>query len=569
MGFGSRQVRLHTTTSFHYISSRGLCMGRVMTDLRGASVVILVPDTTKCFLALCPTYILTASAGTKISVSVDGSVNVSGPGTICLQVNDSTREPESFMRQIFRDNNLDGWNVVASDAQRQFVVFSSAPSTVYPAHVIGIPLWSTYHLKPVLKLASSSLAHGIEQPGLEEFAVIRRDESQLHIFNLGPAASRMIYLEFDTAGNDFVITPIYRLHIKKSHILRGCWGAAALIQHRSIPAPFLPCNPNTLPTPPPSPPLPQIVSIVAGPSMDNLTLSSVEEIRHESHERPEGPDQTELQAEPHISLGKDPTSSVPREVNVWVFRYIVASFNALIRILFGHILWSHRTKRSSSQVKEQSQNKVNTTSLTNDVVENAAVSKNGFQQQQQQTKEQISSNETPAADTTTVTKINTESTEQSSDYPDLLAPTHDVELGHFCPSTSLDKGTDNFYAELLLSAQDHLGRVGYKLGSVDIVLIPLPSEDATSENLIDHAAASTDTSPSLKTELEGAVSSIDERGPLTCTFTQLQTFFANPGHSERLNPITFISYLVRYQLALGANGNNKSISISSPLEGGV
>lgn len=562
---------------------------RLITDLIDASVVFFVPNIPGYFPALYPSYVLTTSSNANISVSMDGAVNVSGSGNLMLQVNNPLQDPKMLIQKIFHEHNLDGWNILASDTQRQLVAFSSPLSTIHPIRAVIIPLWSSNQLKPLLGMEASNLIKVAAKAGVKEFIVIPRNEEQVHMFNVPATAwekTRTMQFDFDSAGNDFTITPIYRLHLNKDeNLLRSNWGAAILNHHRTVQVHGLLGREDTLPTPPPSTSLTQVLQASAS------VLNSVEHGENVGNPpqklvaRPEGLNQPKPDLYSHHCVRKEPTSPIPRGGLSWAFICLFASINAIFKFFCGLILvppmYVIKPFLEGRDAGETSKKTLETSPSINHIDVDSKIKGDSEDllldeiapEENPVDAEDTVPNQTP--DTNALAKSRVQSTEWNSEEPDLLASKtvglvhRNVQLCDSFSSAVSDTESNIFYAEILSPDT--------KTASVDIVLLPLPAPDATGEDLASNeVAAFTDTSASfLQARFQGAVTFIDEDGPLVCTAAQLPSFFANPcegpnprnKHAERSNPINFISYLIRYQL--GWQGRNKGklmISISSPLE---
>jgi len=319
-----------------------------ISNLTNASILFVVPRIQQQKSpALQPTVIMVASPGLFITVAPEGSITMSGSGTVILRKYDMHLDMQTFLEEIMDYSKLDGWKSLFCDPKTRTIVLASSGMR-HPISAAVIPLWSAR--EALVRLELSKLVEAFSDP-VKEFVLFSSYNLQMHIFKEDADRSQDVLLKFDATHGEFTLSPIIRLgppdHPPR---IKRIWASAILSPYSIVPSPFASGDP--LPTPPPSPHLLPIARLsqpsnssidTAISSVDTLPLDTDLPVPRPEKELGKASDslQPSLSPSPLSLVRQPPPPPQPRSLFQFLVRSIFASVTFFFRFFF-RILWSRK-----------------------------------------------------------------------------------------------------------------------------------------------------------------------------------------------------------------------------------
>jgi hypothetical protein len=322
-----------------------------VSDLKKAALLFFVPRSQPSAITLLPAYVFSASPGSSLTLSADGHITASGSGTLLFQANEGHLEPLTFIRRILSHAELDGWNILPSDADSKAILLTT-PKEKLPIKAVTVPLWHSKGLIRPMYLDTTTLS---DMLGSTEFSIFSPDNMRIHLFTVDPHATgkkQMVALQSDSTGNDFVISPIYTLRDYQAATDKKpatIWKTVILSPYHVQDFPS--DDSGILPTPPPSPQLKSIACLShAHPSSDTAS-SSVPSLPSDTCISLQstvtiGNDEPETLPSPNSAVNPDNDSfTVQKPSNLPSSQSLVAMFRSLFYSIFFSVyllFWGHR-----------------------------------------------------------------------------------------------------------------------------------------------------------------------------------------------------------------------------------
>ena len=281
---------------------------------------------------------MSASSNSSISISSEGRITASGPGTILLHVNNITSEAGLLFRQIISRSKLDQWSPLSLNFKSNIIALAS-PSSQYPHQVVVIPFWSSQHIQLPVNPANFFSDKSKRDP--IAVAVFASPTSRIH--RLDKEIDTEICLQLgplDATSTDFhfFACPFYRLRHPATRDY-STWGVAVLTPHKRAAMPLFSEPSSILPTPPPSPHLPPI------PSPSQLPSASEVDNTSPAVSLVVPPDESANNDEAYAKILPIPSvaTNLPRPENlvslfITIFAALKSFFKLIFKILLGPIL---------------------------------------------------------------------------------------------------------------------------------------------------------------------------------------------------------------------------------------
>jgi hypothetical protein len=491
------------------------------------SIFFLIPNSQRDSVTLNPTYVMSASPNSSITISSEGRITASGPGKILLQVNNIASEAGLFIQQIISRSKLDRWSLLSFNAKRNIIALAF-PSAQDPHQVVVIPLWSSQNIELPLnpaksfpdKTKSDAIAMAIFPSSRSGIHVLDREIDDEVCLQLGP-------LDATSTDSHFSVCPVYRLQRPATKNYRN-WAVAILTPHKRASTQL-----GILPTPPPSPHLRPI------PNLSQLPASAVDNMSPA----------VALVAPPDESANNDETCGeispepvVPSAAKISplpLFTYIFASFKSFFRLFFriflGAILpLGFDNGKANFQVQNEDFSR-------GDLDQSHRVpGDSGTEELMPPEQEDVESSPISSESTVDVTPSRTQ---------------------FKTPSRALHMPEAAFYVEL---QYNECQEEGSTTATVEIVFMPLPSQLSSNRD-VDPVFATPQPNP--KEGLERAVRFLDG-SVAPSRLREVDVFFHDTSAG---GPVTRKSscYILQYQFDAVSLKKGKVISILPPAESGV
>lgn len=502
---------------------------------------------------------MSASPDSSITISSEGRITASGPGTILLQVNNIASEAGLFIRQIISRSKLDRWNLLSFNSKRNIIALAF-PSVQDPRQVVVISLWSSQNIQLPLNPANSfpdtsksdAVAMVIFASSRSGIHVLDREIDDEVCLQLGP-------MDATSADFHFSVSPVYRLQHPATKICRN-WAVAILTPHNRDLTPLFSNQLGILPTPPPSPHLRPL------PSLSQLPASEID------HMLPT----VALVAPPDESANNDETCGISpepvvpsvatnsplSEILVSLFTYIFASFELFFRLFFkiflGAILpLGFGNRQANFQVQSE-----------DSPLEDLYHSADGPEQSTAEEinvihEESVSGSHSVPGDSGTAESMppEQEDVESSPIFPESTVNVTPSRTQFKTPSRVLRMPEDALYVELQYNESQEEGSTA---ATVEIVFMPLPSRLAGNRD-VDPVYTTSQTNP--KEGLEGAVRFLDG-SVAPSRLREVDVFFYDTSVGGSVTRKSSC-HILQYQVDVASLKKGKVISILPPAESGI
>ena len=508
-------------------------------------------------VTLNPTYVISASPNSFITISSEGHITASGPGPILLQINNIASEAGLFIQQIISRSKLDRWSLLSFNSKRNIIAlaYPNAPNAQDPRQVVVIPLWSSQNIQLPLNL-TNSFADKSKSDAVA-MAIFASSGSGIHILNrevddeicleLGP-------LDATSTDIHYSVCPVYRLQHLGTKFYEN-WTVAVLTPHKRASTPLFSNQSGILPTPPPSPHLRPIPSLSQLPSSAVDTISPTFALAPPPGESANNDECcAEISSEPVVPSVA--TNLPPPDTLVSLFAYIIASlksyFSLFFKIFLGPILpLGFGIGQANFQVQSEG-------SPLGDLDHSA----DGPEQSIAEEINVIYKEGVPGSHRVPEDSGTEESVQEDIEFSPISSEsTADVTPSRTQPKTSSrasHMSEDVLYVELQHNESQEEGST---TATVEIVFIPLPSR-LSSNGDVDPIYAIPQPNP--KDGLARAVRFLDG-SVVPSRLREVDVFFHDTGHVTRKSSC----YMLQYRLDVVSLKKGKVISISPPVESGV
>ncbi|KIM48371.1 hypothetical protein M413DRAFT_229773 [Hebeloma cylindrosporum] len=511
-----------------------------------ASIFFLIPNGERDSVTLNPTFVLSASPNSSITISSEGRIAASGLGIIVLHMNNIASEADLFIQQIISRSKLDRWNLLSFNSKSNIIALAF-PGAQDPRQVVAIPLWSSHDIQLPLNPANcfadksrrDAIAMAIGAFSRSGIHILDREIDNEVCLGLGP---------LDATSTDFHVSvfPVYKLPHSSTIICRN-WAVGILTSHTRA---SFSNQSGILPTPPPSPhlrPLPSLSQSLSASKVNNMSPAG-------SSAAP--PDESANDDESFSAISPESlllaTNSPPQENLVSLFTSIFASFGSFfilfIKILLDPILplgeanFQAKSEDSPFGGLDDSASALEQSFVggTNaDGVPGSMPGDSGTQESMPAEREHVEPSPISSVDVI-----------HSRTQPKTL-------------SRSLRKSEDVFCVEL---QYDENQKEEPTTATVEILFMPLPGQLPSNQD-VDSVHATPQPNP--KESLERAVR-FDDGSVASSGLREVDVFFHDASTSAGGFLTRKVScYLLQYQLDVVALKKGKVISISPPVESGV